>query len=154
MTKKVGKKINACELWIWRKMQRISRTEKETNESVRLEIWVEEEEMLQLTAIRRKLGFFGHVMRSGGLEKGMMLACGEGRRRRRQPRRRCMDEIHSAVKNCQKIHPCNRSRQHRLTVYTQAYSHVEQGRSCHLCQTQFKGPGHYLCEWSHSICTL
>ena len=51
-----------------------------------------------------------------------------------------------AVKSCQKTHPGNRSRQHRLTVYMQAYSHVDQGRSCHLCQTQFKGPGHYLCE--------
>src|SRR6218665_1884839 len=51
-----------------------------------------------------------------------------------------------AVKSCQKTHLGNRSRQHRLTVYTQAYSHVDQGRSCHLCQTQFKCPGHYLCE--------
>ena len=33
-------------------------------------------------------------MRSDGLEKRMMLACGEGRRRRGQPRRRWMDEIH------------------------------------------------------------
>jgi len=23
---------------------------------------------------------------------------------------------------------------------------ADQGRSCHLCQTQFKGPGHYPCE--------
>src|SRR6218665_223259 len=59
-----------------------------------------------------------------------------------------------AVKNCQTNHPCNRRSQHRLTVYTEAYSHVEQGRSCHLCQTQFKGLGYYLCESSHSICTL
>ena len=63
-------------------MQRISRTEKKTNESVRMEIGVEEEETLQQTALRRKLGFFGHVMRSDGLVKGMMLAHGDGRRRR------------------------------------------------------------------------
>jgi len=36
-------------------------------------------------------------MRSGGLEKGMMLACGEERRRRRQPQRRWMDEIHEVT---------------------------------------------------------
>ena len=48
-------------------MQRISWTEKKTNESVRLEIGIEEDETLQQTAIRRKLGFFGHVMRSDGL---------------------------------------------------------------------------------------
>jgi len=47
-----------------------------------MEIGIEEEEMLQQTVLRRKLGFFGHVMRSDGLEKGMMLTHGDGRRRR------------------------------------------------------------------------
>jgi len=69
--------------------------EKKSNES--FEIGVEEDETLQQTAIRRKLRFFGHVMRSDGLEKGMMLACGEGRKRRGQPRRRWMDEIHEVT---------------------------------------------------------
>ena len=64
-----------------------------------MEIGIEEDETLQQTAIRRKLGFFGHVMHSDGLENGMMLACGEGRRRKRrgQPRRRWMDEIHEVT---------------------------------------------------------
>jgi len=44
------------------------------------------------------LGFFGHVMRSDGLEKGMMLACRKGRRRRERPRRRrWMDEVHEVT---------------------------------------------------------
>src|SRR6218665_2147472 len=83
MTKKMGEKINACEMWIWRKMQRILWTEKKTNESVRMEIGIEEE-TLQQTALRRKPRFFGHVivMRSDEFEKGMMLAHGDGRRRR------------------------------------------------------------------------
>jgi len=55
------------------------------------------DEMLQQTAIRRKLGFFGHIMRSDGLEKGMMLAYGDRRRRRGRPRRRWMDEIHEVT---------------------------------------------------------
>src|SRR6218665_4126554 len=46
ITKKMEKKMNACEMWIWRKMQRISRTEKKTNESVRMEIGIEEDETL------------------------------------------------------------------------------------------------------------
>src|SRR6218665_2036799 len=62
-----------------------------TNESVRMEIGIEEDETLQQTALRRKLGFFGHVMRSGGLEKRMMLAHGDGRRRK------WMDEIHEVT---------------------------------------------------------
>src|SRR6218665_3290129 len=94
MTKKMEKKINACEMWIWRKMQRISWMEKKTNESERMEIGIEEDETLQQTALRRKLGFFGHVMRSDGLDKRMMLVFGDGRRRRGRPRRKWMDEIH------------------------------------------------------------
>src|SRR6218665_1574074 len=47
MTKKMGKKINACEMWIWRKMQRISWADKKTNESVRMEIRTEEDETLK-----------------------------------------------------------------------------------------------------------
>ena len=66
--------------------------EKKTNESV--EIGIEEDETLQQTALRRKLGFFGHVMRSDELEKRLMLAHGDGRRRRGRPRSKWMDEIH------------------------------------------------------------
>jgi len=75
----------------------LSWTEKKTNETVRMEIGIEEDETLQQTAIRRKLGFFGHdiVMRSEGLEKG--LAHGDGRRRRGRPRRKWMDEIHEVT---------------------------------------------------------
>ena len=41
----------------------------EEDYSVRMEIGMEEDETLKQTALRRKLGFFGHVMRSDGLEK-------------------------------------------------------------------------------------
>ena len=59
---------------------------------------LEEDEILQQTAIRIKPGCFEHVMRSDGLEKGMMLACWEGRRRRRGwPRRKWLDEIHEVT---------------------------------------------------------
>src|SRR6218665_510367 len=75
----------------------MSWTEKKTNESVRMEIGIEEEETLQQTALRRKLGFFGNVMRSNGMEKGMMLAHEDGRRRRGRPMRKWMDEIHEVT---------------------------------------------------------
>ena len=95
MTQKMEKKINACEMWIWRKIKKVSWTEK-TIESVRMEIGIEEE-TLQQTALRRKLRFFGHVMRSAGLEKGMMLEHGDGWRRRGRPRRKWMNEIHDVT---------------------------------------------------------
>ena len=50
VTKKMGKKINACVMWIWRKMQRISWADKKTNESVRMEIRTEEDETLKQSA--------------------------------------------------------------------------------------------------------
>jgi len=62
MTKKMGKKINACEIWVGMKVQRISWTEKQTNESVRMEIGIEGVETLQQTAITWKLGFFGPML--------------------------------------------------------------------------------------------
>ena len=90
----MGPKINACKMWIWRKMQKISWMEKKTNEEVCMKFGVENDETLQQMAIRRKLGFFGHIMRSKKLEKEMMMACGERRRIRGQPRTKWMDEIH------------------------------------------------------------
>jgi len=80
-------------MWIWRKMLRISWTEKRTNESVRKELGIEKEETLKQSATKRKLCYFGHVLRSNGLEKELMTACGEGRRRRGRPRIRWLDEI-------------------------------------------------------------
>src|SRR6218665_2485758 len=62
-----------------------------------MEIGIEEDEALQQTALRRKLEFFGHVMRSDGLEKRMMLAHGDGKRRRGRPRRKWMGKIHEVT---------------------------------------------------------
>ena len=48
--------------------------------------------MLQRIA-RQNMVSFGHVMRADGLEKEMMLACGEERRRREWPRKSWMEKI-------------------------------------------------------------
>ena len=98
-TKAVEKKIEACEMWIWRKMLRVSWTEKRTNESILKEIGHLRGSMtLGQRAIRQKMAYFGHVMRANGMEKEMMLACGEGKRRRGRPRKRWMEEIHETTK--------------------------------------------------------
>ena len=97
-TKAVEKKIEACEMWIWRKMLRVSWTEKRTNESILKEIGHLRGSMtLGQRAIRQKMAYFGHVMRANGMEKEMMLACGEGKRRRGRPRKRWMEEIHETT---------------------------------------------------------
>src|ERR1043165_5464778 len=55
MTKKMRKKINACEMYIWRKMRRISWMEKRTNDSVRMDIGIEKEETLQQNSAKSKV---------------------------------------------------------------------------------------------------
>jgi len=97
LTKKMEKKINACESWIWRKMLRISWKEKRTNDWVRKTADIVEDETLLQSILRARLRFFGHVMRSNGLEKEMMLACGEGVRKQGRPRKRWMDMIHETT---------------------------------------------------------
>jgi len=46
---------------------------------------------------KHKMMFFGHVMRANGMEKDMMLACGEERWKRGRPRKRWMEEIHTML---------------------------------------------------------
>ena len=119
-TQSMEKKINACEMWIWRKMLRISWTEKRTNESVRKELGIEKEETLQQSATKWKLCYFGHVMRSNGLEKELMTACGEGRRRRGRPRIRWLDEVQEKTgMNLEALREATRERRNwRKYIYT------------------------------------
>ena len=75
-------KIDAFELWCWRRLLRVLWTAKRSNQSILKEISPEyslEELMLKL-----KLQYFGHPMRrTDSLEKTLMLGNIEGRRRMR-----------------------------------------------------------------------
>jgi exonuclease III len=85
------KKISAFEHWCWRRMLRISWTAKRTNKSITDEI--DPGSSLENIIARQKLTYFGHVMRSNGLEKDIMTGMGEGKRERGRPRTRWLDEI-------------------------------------------------------------
>src|SRR6218665_2558056 len=50
---------------------------------------------LRQRAANQKMLFFGHVVLENGLEKEMVLARGEGRRKRGCPMKRWMEEIHT-----------------------------------------------------------
>ena len=132
MTKNI-EKINACEMWIWRKMQRISWTEKKTNKEVRRRTGVENVETLRQTAFRRKLVFFGHVMRSDGMEKEMMLACGEGKRKTGRPRKKWMDEIQERTgMNLEELRDASTERkQWRRFIMTVARVQRTDNTRCH-----------------------
>ena len=74
-------RIDAFELWWWRRLLRVPWTSRRANQSILKEIGPEyslEERMLKL-----KLQYFGHLMgKTNSLEKTLMLGKIEGRRRR------------------------------------------------------------------------
>ena len=90
------RRINAFELWCWRRLLRVHWTSRRPNQSILKEISPEyslEELMLKL-----KLQYFGHLMRrADSLEKILMLQKIEGRRRRGQQRMRRLDDITNSM---------------------------------------------------------
>ena len=85
-------RIDAFELWCWRRLLRVPWTARRSNQSILKEISPEhslEEQMLKL-----KLQYFGHLMRRADLlEKTLMLGNTEGRRRSGRQRMRWLDGI-------------------------------------------------------------
>ena len=85
-------RIDAFELWCWRRLLRVPWTARTSNQSILKEISPEyslEELMLKL-----KLQYFGHlIQRADSLEKTLMLGKTEGRRRRGRQRMRWLDGI-------------------------------------------------------------
>ena len=83
-------RIDAFELWCWRRLLRVSWTARRSNQSILKEISPE----YSLEALMLKLQYFGHLMRrTDSLEKTLMLGKIEGRRRRGPQRTRWLDGI-------------------------------------------------------------
>ena len=76
---KQTKRINAFELWCWRRLLKTPWTEKRSNQSILEEI--NPKYSLEGLMLKLKLQYFGHLMRrADSLAKTLMLI--EGRRRR------------------------------------------------------------------------
>ena len=85
-------RIDAFELWCWRRLFRVPWTGRRSNQSILKEINVEYS--LQGLMLKLKLQHFGDLMRrASSLEKALMVGKIEGRRRRRQQRMRWLDGI-------------------------------------------------------------
>ena len=85
-------RINAFELWCWRRLLRVPWTARRSKQSILKEI--NPEYSLEGLMMKLKLQFFGYLMRRTDLlEKILMLGKIEGRRRRGQQRMRCLDGI-------------------------------------------------------------
>ena len=79
------RRIDAFELWCWRKLLRVPWTARRSNQSILKEI--SPGHSLEGLMLKLKLQYFGHLMRSvNSLENTLTLVGIEGRRRRGQQR--------------------------------------------------------------------
>ena len=85
-------RIDAFEVWCWRRLLRVPWTARRSNQSILKEI--HPEYSLEGLMLKLKLQYFGHLMRrADSLEKTPMLGKIEGGRRRGQQRMRWLDGI-------------------------------------------------------------
>ena len=85
------RKIDAFELWCWRRLLRVPWTARRSNQSIIKEI--SPECSLEGMMLKLKLQYFGHLMQVDSLEKTLMLGGIGGRRRRGRQRMRWLDGI-------------------------------------------------------------
>ena len=86
------RRIDAFELWCWRRLLRVPWTARRCNQSILKEI--SPEYSLEGLMLKLKLQSFGHLMRrADSLEKTLMLAKIEGGRRRGRQRTKWLDDI-------------------------------------------------------------
>ena len=92
MKKAEHQRIDAFELWFWRRLLRVPSTARRSNQSILKEI--SPGCSLEGLMLKLKFQYFGHLMRRvDSLEKTLMLGGIGGRRRRGQPRMRWLDGI-------------------------------------------------------------
>ena len=90
------RRIDAFELWCWKRLLRVPWTARRSNQSILKEIIPEYS--LEGLMLKLKLQYFGHLMRrTDSLEKTLMLGKIEGRRRRGRQRMRWLDRITDSV---------------------------------------------------------
>ena len=86
------RRIDAFELWCWRRLLRVPWTARRSSQSILKEI--SPEYSLEGLVLKLKLQYFGHLMwRADSFEKTLMLGKMEGRMRRGRQRMRWLDGI-------------------------------------------------------------
>ena len=95
ISREIERKIEAAEMWFFRRMLRISWTERVSNEEVLNRAGAKREIMKMIR--RRQMRFLGHIMRKQQLESVCMMGKVEGRRGRGRPRIKFLDGLAQAI---------------------------------------------------------
>ena len=86
------RRIDAFELWCWRRLLRVPWTARSSNQSI---LKISSGISLEGMMLKLKLQYFGHLIRRvDSLEKTLMLGGTGGRRRRGQQRMRWLTHVH------------------------------------------------------------
>ena len=85
-------KIQAAEMWFYRRMLKVSWTQKRTNDEV-LQMAGADREMI-INIRRRQMTFLGHIMRREDIEALILSGKMEGKKARGRPRVNYMENIH------------------------------------------------------------
>ena len=85
------KRLEAVEMWLWRRMMKVPWTARLTNEEVLIMVG-ESRQLMQMVRCRQ-FKFFGHTMRRGGVENLALTGMIEGRRGRGRPREKYLDGL-------------------------------------------------------------
>ena len=92
MRKEEINRLNAFEMWVWRRMRKVSWMDKRTNEQV-LSSMNEKRSLIKKTIWDRKKNWIGHVVRGDGLMKLVLEGRMEEKRPRERPRMGMVDDV-------------------------------------------------------------
>ena len=96
INKEMENKINAFEMWIFRKIANVKWSDRVTNEDVCLKLNMERS--LLETIKRRKLSYFGHIKRHHSIKKEILEGKVKGKRGRGRHPRRWEDDVKAWTK--------------------------------------------------------
>jgi hypothetical protein len=85
------RRLEAMEMWLWRRLEKIKWTDKVSNERV-LERVGEQRQLMKLLRIRKNI-WIGHVLQGEGLMRDVMEGRMEDKRSRGRPRTEMLDDL-------------------------------------------------------------